>query len=416
MEFVYRQNPWWVFDGWEDKDRELKNFKEADIRWIPSWLSLVSLKPYSLNFIYGVRQTGKTTGVKLIVKRLLGSGLNPWSIFYFDVEGVSTVRELRDILLWYLGERDKHDVKGSYIFLDEVTSVEGWWKVVKFLIDQDFFRKDVVTVLGSSTIGILKSPERFPGRRGRGSTVRVLPLSFPEFIKVHGADPSAILYNGGELSALWEKYVLKGGFPSSINNKETAMEDLIAGITSEIYKHGRSLQITKSILYSLLNKIPSATSYHSIAQDISISHRTVREYIEFLEDCMLLKTAYLKSDRIHYRKEKKFFFRDPFILRTVSNWSLTEFLESALYEGIVQEHLYRSYGEIYYYRDSYEIDCIAGEYKVEVKAGKPHRKYPKKVIVLSKKDIPKFLLSLPTPNKHRNAPCKCKLRQHDNIS
>ena len=41
-------------------------------------------------------------------------------------------------------------------------------------------------------------------------------------------------------------------------------------------------------------------------------------------------------------------------------------------ENIVQAHLYRKFCEIYYYRNKYEIDCIAGNLKVEVKAGKPY--------------------------------------------
>ena len=65
-----------------------------------------------------------------------------------------------------------------------------------------------------------------------------------------------------------------------------------------------------------------------------------------------------------------------------------------LFEWIVQEHLFRKFGEIYYYRNSYEIDCIAGNLRVEVKAGKPHRRYPKNVTILSEEDIPRFLLEL----------------------
>jgi len=57
-------------------------------------------------------------------------------------------------------------------------------------------------------------------------------------------------------------------------------------------------------------------------------------------------------------------------------------------ENVVQEHIYRRFGEIYYHRNSYEIDCIAGNLKVEVKAGKPHRRYPRNVIVLRDENIP----------------------------
>lgn len=54
----------------------------------------------------------------------------------------------------------------------------------------------------------------------------------------------------------------------------------------------------------------------------------------------------------------------------------------------------RSFGEIYYYRNRYEIDCIAGDLRVEVKAGKPHRKYPRDVMNLDEEDIPRFLIEL----------------------
>ncbi|RLF87575.1 ATP-binding protein, partial [Thermococci archaeon] len=71
-----------------------------------------------------------------------------------------------------------------------------------------------------------------------------------------------------------------------------------------------------------------------------------------------------------------------------------ELREEAIYEWIVQEHLYRRYGEIYYYKNSYEIDAIAGNMRVEVKAGKAHRRYPREVVVLEREDVPFFLLEL----------------------
>ncbi|MHA1860383.1 MAG: ATP-binding protein, partial [Candidatus Asgardarchaeia archaeon] len=58
------------------------------------------------------------------------------------------------------------------------------------------------------------------------------------------------------------------------------------------------------------------------------------------------------------------------------------------------EHLCRKFGEVYYYRNKYEIDAIADEFRVEVKAGKAHRRYPRDVTVLEKEDIPRFLIEL----------------------
>jgi len=75
-------------------------------------------------------------------------------------------------------------------------------------------------------------------------------------------------------------------------------------------------------------------------------------------------------------------------------WSGTRFVESAIFENVIQEHLYRKFSEIYYFKNRYEINCIVGELKVEVKAGKPHRKYPRNVITLKREDIPEFLIKL----------------------
>lgn len=70
--------------------------------------------------------------------------------------------------------------------------------------------------------------------------------------------------------------------------------------------------------------------------------------------------------------------RDTPLARLFSAWSGAELREEALYEWVVQEHLYRRFGKVYYYRNSYEVDAIAGSLKVEVKAGKAHRRYQKR--------------------------------------
>lgn len=82
---------------------------------------------------------------------------------------------------------------------------------------------------------------------------------------------------------------------------------------------------------------------------------------------------------------------DAFLAKTLSIWCGEKFLESALYEWLVQSHLLRKFGNVYYYRNSFEIDCIADSLKVEVKLGKPHRKYPKDVMILDETNLPIFL-------------------------
>ncbi len=393
MEWLSLQNPWWSDENWEERDKHLKDWKNQKVRWIPTWIKRISLKPFSLNFIYGIRQLGKTTGIKLLIKEILNKE-NPFAVFFFDFELVSSIREFRKIIESYLEIRRKEKVDASFLFLDEVSSVREWWKLIKFLIDRGIFENDVVTVLGSSTLNIIKAPERFPGRKGEGREIKVLPLSFPEFTEVKGYNPRKILYREDLMRELWEEYKQVGGFPKSVNRHKDAKESFISAVISEARKHEKSTEIFEGMIETILRKIPSALSYHSIAKEIEISHKTAKEYVEFFEDSLIAKRVYWKDKYSIKRKEKKIFFRDPFIYHAFSFWTGTKFLESALFEGIVQEHLLRKFGEIYYFKNSYEIDCIAGDLKIEVKAGKPHRKYPKGVKVLEEEDLPRFLLEL----------------------
>jgi predicted AAA+ superfamily ATPase len=414
MESVSRVNPWWYTKEWEEEDRNLAEWARQPLKWEPEWTEEVSLKPFSLNFLYGPRQVGKTTGVKLLVRKLLRRRrVEPQSLFYLDLDSMASLREFRDVLGELIREKEKRNVKTAYIFLDEVTSVEGWWRTVKFFVDSGDLSRDVVTVLGSSTLGLIKAPERFPGRVGGGKTVAVLPLSFPELLRAKGLQPDAGLkYRPSTLREAWEGYKTSGGFPRSVNTQPDAEQALISGLLSETYRHRRSPRLIQEISSSLISKIPSALSYNSIATDIGISHVTVREYIEFLSDLLFLGVAPLiRGDSIIHRRERKVFFRDPFALKAFSSWAVRKYLESALIEGVVQEHLYRRFGEIFYYRNHYEIDAVAGGLKLEVKAGKPHRTYPKGVRVLDEEDIPSLLVELSkkidggtVPSPQQNAP------------
>jgi len=79
------------------------------------------------------------------------------------------------------------------------------------------------------------------------------------------------------------------------------------------------------------------------------------------------------------------------LVKTLSMWTNTEILDSALYEWIVQSHLKRRFGEVYYYRNSYEIDVIADNLKIEIKSKRAHKNYPKDIIVLDESNLPLFL-------------------------
>ena len=397
MEAFTKTNPWWFYEDWEGKDRHISEWAAQKRSWIPRWINRVSLKPFSLNFVYGVRQVGKTTGLKLLIKDLIKSGAaDPKSVFYMDLDYVVSIAEFRKIIEGILVEKRGRKVQSAYVFLDEITAIEDWWRIIKYYIDRGDFGKDVITVSGSSTIGLIKIPERFPGRVGWGTETAVLPLSFDEFASIMGYGAEDLLYDRQLLEDVFDVYKKVGGFPKPINEHHDAEEAFVKGLISEIYKQGKSLRIAQDILGSILERMPGVMSYNSVASDVGISHNTVREYIEFFTDLLITGVAYLKADKIFTRKEKKIFFRDPFIGRSIAGWVNANYTEDSILEHIVQEHLLRKFGGVYYYRNRSEIDVIAGDLRIEIKTARPHRGYPKDVKVLSEKDIPAFLITLQT--------------------
>jgi hypothetical protein len=397
-ELAVKHNPWWR----DEEDFHMAEWEKMGIRWIPNWIANISLRPFSLNFIIGPRQVGKTTGLKLLINDLLKK-VKAEQIFYFNCDFSPDVHSLRKVVDDYLEFRRSAGHDSSFIFLDEVTSVRGWWRVVKGYTDLGVFRNDVLTVTGSSSLRLKGDVELFPGRRGMGKEIVVCPTSFREFLEIHGVkikvtgnidrDVKRAAVHGEEIRRFFKEYLKKGGFPLSINKDPRAEEDFIKAFEGELLRLGRSTSLAREIFSSIFRKAPSPLAYTTISKDTSgYSYKTVAEYLELFKNLFILDLAnYKERERAVHRKEKKVFFTDPFIARALSLWSGQEFLESALCEWVVQAHLLRKFGEVFYYRDSYEIDCVADDLKIEVKVGKPHRKYPRNVEILDADTLPLFL-------------------------
>lgn len=48
----------------------------------------------------------------------------------------------------------------------------------------------------------------------------------------------------------------------------------------------------------------------------------------------------------------------------------------------------RGFGSVYYWRDGSEVNFVADKLRVEVKAGKPHRRYSERVRMLDENIVP----------------------------
>ena len=71
-----------------EEDEDYMKWKGKQIKWVPEILKEIELRPFSLNFIFGPKQVGKTTAIKLLIKKLLDEGKRLESIFFFRCDEI----------------------------------------------------------------------------------------------------------------------------------------------------------------------------------------------------------------------------------------------------------------------------------------------------------------------------------------
>jgi len=384
-----KQNPWWKEKSEIENDEDIKKWKEGKIKWIPSYIDEISLKPFSLNFIFGPRQVGKTTLLKLLIKKLLEKEEKE-EIFYFRCDKLADYKELDEVLKAYFEFRKAKNISSSFIFLDEITFPKEWFRTIKYYIDTGELKNDVLVLTGSLSMYLKKEVELFPGRRGFGKDIVMLPLSFREFIKVF----SPKLYEKipkiekiekeemfkkaylalpffEEIEKLFEKYLKIGGFPLAVKSEgisEEVKDIYWSWLKSDLAKIERSEETFKRVAKAIVEKTPSAISLNSLAKEFEIAtHKTVFEYLDIMENLFVAKIIYyldLEKEIKSFKKNRKVCFVDPFFFYLFSDICLTKLPnESIIVENVVDSHLARRFN-VFYWKNRREIDAVVKEKEV----------------------------------------------------
>ncbi|MEM1953101.1 MAG: ATP-binding protein [Candidatus Caldarchaeum sp.] len=350
------------------------------MKWVPDEVEKIPHEPFSLNFVYGPCQVGKTTMVKILIHRLLEK-VEPRAVFYYSCDELSNYKELGEIIDDYLKAKTAAGVKISYIFLDEVTFVEDWWRAVKARVDDGSLSTSVVTVTGSVDIELLRQRELFPGRRGKRRDVKMLPLSFGSYVsKIYGVETAKLTHLQEAVSKIeanriyqqsiadiFDDYLQTGGFPPAIKEKHMhgragieSVRVFLDGFRSDLLRVGKSETSMKEVVAYLLNAKAAPVSWMSIAKATSIaSPNTVRSYAEAFENMMTVVVLKFidPSGKIHKRKNRKIHFIDPFVYRCLADFCRVEVDSATMVEGVVASHLARQH-DVFYWRNGGEVDCL----------------------------------------------------------
>ena len=406
FDLLAKLNPWWKDPQSISADQKVRE-------------ALSKTPPYSLppfptsgwHSLRGPRQVGQTTFPHLAIRHLLlEHHVDPKTVFFFSCDGLSSKQDIIDTVLLYANWTKTFGIRTHHIFLDEVTFINRWEEAVKFLIDNDLVRGTVVFT-GSLASDLKRGTERFPGRGV--STHFYSPLSFREYALTFGGselkqrlvkttsplDISRLKNTApalspfiSELTGLLEAYLITGRFfRSSYEYFETGSisegtyETYLNWILGDISKVGKREHIFKQVMAAVCRKYGSSLSLNAISKETDIgSHVTVGDYLDAANDLLLLNVlpkVDLSRGVPLYRKEKKYYFSDPFLFSALSGYVrgrfasyVTEENKSALLEGVVLDHLrhilnksYITAEQVWFYNDRRgEIDFIATDRHIPI--------------------------------------------------
>ena len=241
--------------------------------------------------VTGIRRCGKSSLLKLMVQHLKDTGIEEDQIIEMNFESHEFKKMNADNFYYYVKERVLPG-KRMYLFFDELQRIDHWEDTVNsFRVD---FNCDIY-ITGSNAY--LLSSEYSTYLSGRCVEIKMLPLSFREFIDFHGFEvkevksalggtKKVVFHKSGEryeLREIFDAYMRFGGMPGIADvglDQEKAMV-LLDGIYSTVVvrdilereKRRGQKQITdpvllRKIILFLADNIGSTVSVSSIGNTL----------------------------------------------------------------------------------------------------------------------------------------------------
>ncbi len=447
---MHALNPWWTDQEAIHEDKKIKEWEDSAIKYDPMLRRDIAYDFDPSNTVVytlrGPRQVGKTTMIKLQIRDFLASGISPWNILYYSLDIANAPQDVVDLVETYLSISAKMRESGRcYLFLDEVSSVPDWQKGIKWLVDNGMLKNCTVMVTGSQALNLVNAAERLPGRRGiiEGSHDKILlPMKFAEYAALMNEKLEAAIDRNGLLSlknrtdifkkltagevderldklseyqhyidGAFDEYMITGGTPKVVDEKiktnaisQNVYDIYLEGIAGSWKSLGKNETLLRQFLGAVIKSLASHASWSSLSAEAALgSPNTAADYAHTLRGLLVMSIMhqYGEEKKIPLiKKDKKFYFCDPFFTHTFNGWlSPAKSFEAGLQyleddanrgriaEGIVADHLVRlafsmsekkqifdSSSHVFYWKDekNREVDFVlydrgAIEVPIEVK-------------------------------------------------
>ena len=250
-----------------------------------------------VKIITGIRRCGKSSLLDLFHQYLLQNGVADKNIIHMNLESLR-YRDLSDYLSFYdyVSERIPKSGK-TYLIFDELQVVEHREKAIEsFRLDFD------VDIYITGSNAYLLSTEFSTLLTGRYVEIRMLPLSFKEFLNFYNFDTAVTM------DEKFQKYLQFGGMPilREYQFNESRSNQALEGIYSTVVlkdilqrnSQADQIMLNKIVMF-LCSNIGSITSPNSIGNVLTnegdlkkekgknVAGKTVNKYIEMLHSAFI---------------------------------------------------------------------------------------------------------------------------------
>jgi len=250
-----------------------------------------------VKIITGIRRCGKSSLLDLFHQYLLQNGVADENIIHMNLESLR-YRNLSDYLSFYDYVSECIPKKGkTYLIFDELQVVEHWEKAIEsFRLDFD------VDIYITGSNAYLLSTEFSTLLTGRYVEIRMLPLSFKEFLNFYNFDTSVTM------EEKFQKYLQFGGMPilREYQFNEERSNQALDGIYSTVVlkdilqrnSQADQIMLNKIVMF-LCSNIGSIASPNSIGNVLSnegdlkkekgknVAGKTVNKYIDMLHSAFI---------------------------------------------------------------------------------------------------------------------------------
>ena len=320
-----------------------------------------------VKILTGVRRSGKSTIMKMLMDELKTRGIGDDHILHYSFDSLEH-EELKTAKALFAALKARLSALSgkAYLFLDEIQEVKDWEKVVNTFLSDATYDVDIY-VTGSNSR--MMSSEISTYLTGRYISFRIFPLSFAEYL-IFRKEYAEVRDVHAELA----DYVRLGGFPAvqlqaySQAEVYTIVRDIYnSTIFTDIVKRNqiRKVDQLERIVRFVFDNIGRTFSAASISKYLksenrSIDNETVYDYLSKLESAYILHrcSRYDIQGKEYLKTQEKFYLADTSLRYSVLGY--TPDSVAAMLENVVYLELKRRGYDVYVGKlDNAEVDFVA---------------------------------------------------------